>query len=146
MKHVWVVILVVFSIFLGSETNAGQIDRSHYFIGLWQGIDPTDGSEVLRSVTKNQDGTFTIIGNETHFIGCQGDRGKVLGTGVLDGGVIVSQDFRLICFGEDYFDDSDDTVYSAPMEIVPDRRNRTIVEMYGNEAFNAAVLHRVSRP
>lgn len=145
MKHVYIALLVVFAMVLGSDAHAGNSGRGHYLVGLWQGIDPTDGSEMLRSITENRDGTFSIIGTESYFVGCRGDRGKVFGTGIPDGDMIVFRDFQLVCFGGDYFDDSDDVYFSSPMVIVADRLNRTIVEQYGNPNFSDAVLHRISK-
>lgn len=144
MKHTIVVLLIALSIVLVSNTDAGSFDRGQFFIGLWQGIDPIDGSEMLRSITRDEDGTFSITGTETHFIGCEGDRGKVIGTGVLEGNVIVSSDFTLICYGANYFDDADDEYFSTPMVIEPDRFNRTITENYESPMFPSAVLHKVS--
>lgn len=144
MKHAIIVIFVALSIVLVSNTDAGSFERGNYFIGLWQGIDPIDGSEMLRSITKNEDGSFSVTGTESHFIGCDGDRGKVLGTGVLEGNVIVSSDFTLICYGANYFSDADDVFYPTPMEIEADRFNRTIIENYENSIFPSAVLHRIS--
>jgi hypothetical protein len=106
-----------------------------YFIGLWQGIDPIDGSEMLRSITRNGDGTFLIVGTESHYVGCYGDRGKSVGTGVLEGNVIASSDFTLICYGDNYFADADDVYYPCPMEIEADRLNRTIIENYEGSMF-----------
>jgi hypothetical protein len=144
MKHVLIVLFIALSIVLVTNTEAGSFDRGLYFTGLWQGIDPIDSGEMLRSITRNRDGTFLIIGMESYFIGCDGDRGKVVGAGVLDGNVIVSSDLTLICYGDDYFDDTDDELYPCPMEIEADRFNRTIIEDYESPMFPSAVLHKVS--
>ena len=109
---------------------------------MWQGVDPVDGSEVLRSIIKNKDHTFSLIGTETHFVGC--NRGKVEGTGGMENGIIVFDTYRLVCFGEDYSSSDDDISYPLDVKIIPDRLNRTITEDYGPD-WPAVVLHRISK-
>ena len=110
-----------------------------YFIGLWEGIDGNDGSEAQRSITLNNDGTFSIIGQEPITSGCLGERGYVTGTGVLQDGVIVSYDFALFCYnGEGPFVNMYAT-YTA------DKLNRTLIEDFPNAVqFEPMIMHKIS--
>ena len=102
MKRLLAVLFLCFIIVFGMTALAGDyFPKKFYFIGLWQGIDLTDGSEIQRSITYNRDGTFTILGYETFYTGCVGGRGIVEATGALQEGVIVSYDFELNCFASD---------------------------------------------
>ena len=140
MKRLLIMFIIVFSIIFASSVNAGGLFKGLYFIGLWQGTDPFDGSEVLRSITKNSDGSFDIIGSEPYTSGCDGERGKITATGVLEAGVIVSSDFTLTCYnGLGPFTGS-------VLEYAPDRFNRTLLEVYQGEAeFPPVILHRISK-
>jgi hypothetical protein len=137
MKRLLIMSVVVFSIILAWNVNAGPLVKGFYFIGLWQGIDPNDGSEVLRSITKNNDGTFNIIGSETFFHGCDGGRGIATGTGVLEDDVLISEDFTLECY--------DVGTYPGEIQYVPDRLNRTLEEHDMSGIFEPSILHRINK-
>jgi hypothetical protein len=42
------------------------------FVGYWMGIDPLDGGDARRGITRNDDGTFAVIGRDTVFTLCDG--------------------------------------------------------------------------
>jgi hypothetical protein len=129
--------MVLFSIILASNAQAGGIFQKLYFVGLWQGVDNSDGSEAQRAITLNDDGTFNIIGQEPYTNGCGGERGMVTGTGVLEGGVIISEDFTLICFnGNGPFYDR--AIYK------PDKLNGTLIEDFPDSVFGPTSFHKIS--
>ena len=134
----WITItVVVFSLILASTVQAGGLFQKLYFIGLWEGVDLSDGSEVQRLITLNRDGTFNIVGREPYTHGCRGERGVVSGTGVLEGGVLVSDDFTLTCFnGYGPFTDR--------AEYTPDKLNGTLIEEFPDSGFGGESLHKVS--
>ena len=143
MKRLLIMFIIVFSIIFASNVNAGGLFKGFYFIGLWQGTDPADGSEVLRSITKNSDGGFDIIGSEPYTGGCNGERGKITATGVLEAGVIVSEDFTLTCYNPP---PTPGPFTDMQVEYVPDRFNRTLLEVYqGGAGFPPVILHRISK-
>ena len=136
MKRLLIMFIMIFSIIFASNVNAG--DRGFYFTGFWQGVDH-DGSEVLRSIVKNDEGTFDIIGSENYTSGCNGERGKITATGVLEAGVLTSINFTLTCY-------NGYGPFSAQVEYVPDRFNRTLLEVYhGAGEFLPVILHRISK-
>jgi hypothetical protein len=137
MKRWIATTIVVYFIILASTVQAGGLLQKHYFLGLWQGIDAVDGSEAQRSITLNRDGTFNIIGYETYFSGCNGGRGLVTATGVLENGVIISEDFRLTCF---------DKFVTEPFEAryIPDKLNGSLKEELNDSSFNPTILQKIS--
>ena len=138
MRRLFIISIVVFSIILASTVQAGGLFQKLYFIGLWEGIDNYDGSEAQRSITLNRDGTFNIIGQEPITSGCAGERGMVTATGVLEGGVINSDDFTLSCFN--------DNGPFGPGEVTykPDKLNGTLIEDFPDSIFGPMVLHKIS--
>ena len=134
MKRIFVMLIVVFFMILTSIVSAGPLDKGFKFTGLWQGVDPLDGSEVLRSIVKNDAGTFDIIGSETYFTGCDGGRGKVTATAELEAGILVSNDLILECYDLPVYD-------PVPMNYIPDRSNDTLTEM----TVPPVILHRISK-
>lgn len=137
MKRWLIASVVVFSIILVSTVQAGGFFQSFYFIGLWQGVDNSDGSEAQRLITLNSDKTFNIIGQEPYTNGCQGERGMVTGTGVLEGGVIISDDFTLTCFNG-YGPFYDRATYT------PDKLNGTLIEDFPDGFGGPTSLHKIS--
>ena len=138
MKRLFAFLTVVFFIFLASTVQADGISK-RYFVGLWEGVDSYDGSEAQRSITLNSDGTFSIIGQEPYTNGCGGERGLVTGTGVLEGGIIISEDIALICFnGRGPFE-------NMRAMYIPDKLNRTLVEDFPDSNFEPMVLHKISK-
>ena len=134
MKSKLMMLIVVFSIILASNVNAGSHGR--YFTGLWQGIDPNDGSESLRSIVKNDEGTFDIIGTESYFSACNGPSGVVIGTGELEDGDILCT-ITIECIGGPTFEDIE-------QRYVPDRLNKTLLEV-STSGYPTIILHRISR-
>lgn len=142
----WITIsIVVFSIILASSVQAGGLLQKLYFVGLWEGIDAYDGSVAQRSITLDSDGKFYIIGQEPYTRGCGGKRGMITGTGVLDGGVLVSEDFTLTCFYPI------DGAIPGPFPNIltvytPDKLNGTLIESFPDSSndFPPSVLHKIS--
>jgi hypothetical protein len=137
MIRFYSILVVVISIILTSTIYADGFEKL-YFVGLWQGIDYNDGSEAQRSITLNRDGTFTIIGQEPYTIGCQGERGMVTGTGVFKGGVIISDDFTLICF-------NGNGPFNVQATYKPDKLNGTLIEDIPDSDFDPTSLHKISK-
>lgn len=144
MKHVIIMLFVVLSIILGSSANADSFDRGFRFIGLWQGVDPDDGSEVQRSITLNHDGDFSILGYESYYTGCVGRRGVVTATGTFTRGKLVAEDFTLSCFPRNE-EDYPPGPFSVPVEYTYNLLNGTLLETYLNGDFIPEILHKISR-
>ena len=70
------------------EKRGGQDKR---FLGLWEGVDPNDGSRRTISITDNDDdGELEVAARDTFWSLCDGDRGIELATGTIVDGVLVT--------------------------------------------------------
>ena len=145
MRRLFIISIVVFSIILASTVQAGGLFPKLYFVGLWQGVDNNDGSEAQRSITLNRDGTFNIIGQEPYTSGCKGERGMVTGTGVLEDGVIFSDDFTLTCFVVIEPPDPPGP-FTVQTEYIPDKLNGTLIEQTICKTcdFEPTIFHKIS--
>jgi hypothetical protein len=137
MKRVIAMLIVALTLVLPSILNADPLDGDFKFAGLWQGVDPTDGSEALRSIIRNRDGTYEVIGSETYFSGCNGGRGIVTANGLNKDGILTLDKFTLECYGGDKF------VGNA--QFTPDKESGIIKESYEGGTFSPVILHRISK-
>jgi|GEM_PF-599608 hypothetical protein len=66
--------------------NALANDHSlRRFIGLWQAVDPDDGSLSTISIIKLSNDTVHLLYNDTYFYLCNGGRGLGVGNGTRSG-------------------------------------------------------------
>lgn len=149
MRRFLIAFVLVFSLMFVSNVNASFLNygshfidlRSSYFIGLWQGIDPVDGSEVLFSIFKNDDGTFSILGHESSFYTCANtDKGVVTGTGQIVHGVLAITDMKLQCLQEE---DLPPVFYSVEYE--PDKTNQILIYKATDPPSEPIILYRISK-
>jgi hypothetical protein len=68
-------------------------------VGYWMGIDPLDGADSRRGITRNNDRTSSVIGRDTVFTWCDGtDRGIVtVSEAVIVGSALTSDDLVITC-------------------------------------------------
>ena len=99
-----VVVVGVMALLLASVAHADSNGKR--FIGLWQGIDEEDGSEILVLIKDDGNGAFELLWRETFFTVCvnetafDGGRGVIKGTAALDPGNqdILRTDLDIFCF------------------------------------------------
>lgn len=88
---------------VGSAVLVAQdIEHGRKFASYWMGIDPLDGGDSRRGITRNDDRTFSVIGRDTTFTLCDGT-GRAIVTlrdGTIVGSALVSDNFLITCFGE----------------------------------------------
>ena len=85
MKRFFIVSSVVSVLMLlALAAEAGSKNSGSRFWGLWEGIDPADGSSQQISISDGPDGTFDLLWGESYWTICQGRRGVLNGTGALD--------------------------------------------------------------
>jgi len=100
--------LVVVSLMAALHTSCTSLEgadneENQFFTGLWEGVDPLDGSGVQVSISDlDRDGEFDIIWRETFFTLCDGGRGIVTGTGTVgeDGILRTNEVFTCLPTGE----------------------------------------------
>jgi len=94
------------AIFVARAANAssgGQqrpAPSARQFVGYWMGIDPLDGGDARRAITRNADGTFSIIGRDTVFTLCDNtDRAVITLDGArIVGSALTGDDLVIDCF------------------------------------------------
>lgn len=84
-----------------AKDNHEEESHIQQFIGLWEGIDPNDGSSQILSITDNGDGKVKLLLHDTFLTQCGGGRGLAQGTGEIGGRhTLRSEDYALTCFEE----------------------------------------------
>jgi hypothetical protein len=137
MKRTLVTLCVVLVLSLGPLATTASSEPSRSFLGLWQGIDPRDGSGVLYSLADNdRDGVIEIIGRETFFTGCGGD-GVVNGTGVVGRGGLLVAEVVLKCRP------GPELPATATFQLIP--RDDVLILVAPAPAAPPITLHRVSQ-
>ena len=136
-----------------SPTLAGKANNQNaakdYFPGLWEGIDPLDGSTAQLSLSNHKDGEFDFIFRESFFTVCLSNKNK-LGRGVVIGkAMIVEQNLLMMidavrtCFDDDNKGDATTSGLSAKFPAFP--TDDIVVLEPPVEDFPPIVLHRLSR-
>jgi hypothetical protein len=128
-----------------ADTSGGQKarhePRGRQFVGYWMGIDPLDGGDSRRGITRNDDRTFSVIGRDTVFTLCDGtDRAIVtVDDATVVGSALVSDDLVIDCTG------NQSTVELKVRYDVIDRNIvRETVTTQGGEPVDEIIFHRVS--
>ncbi len=106
----------------GGYQSKGAV-RSQFFIGLWGGVDPADGSEVLVSIFENNDdGKLELLWNESRWFNCGGSDNAVLTAtgGTVQDGMLSFETAIISCF------DTYSEIDVAPYPIESNRKADTI--------------------
>jgi hypothetical protein len=79
--------------------DSGHGPAGAQFVGYWMGIDPLDGGDSRRGITRGGGGRLALIGRDTVFTLCDGtDRAIVTDTGLrAAGSALVDDDFVIAC-------------------------------------------------
>jgi hypothetical protein len=127
---------------LASSTNAAD-GRSFFglrsFIGLWEGIDPVDGGDSLRSVTCRRDGSCKLAATDSVITLCGGGPAFFGGTGALEGDELVFPDAVLTC--------PNGTEVDLVIRFERDPLNRTLFEttLANGKPLPNITFHKISR-
>ena len=121
-----------------AEAEAKASVATRTFVGLWEGVDASDGSLTQRSITCEGPDACRVLGADSFLTLCKGGRGVLQGTGRIAEGVLKVPGFTLTCFGGPSV--SVDTTFT------PDRRNGTLVERTANPQIQPITFHRISQP
>lgn len=130
------------SAFAPTAAVADDWPSARNFTGLWEAIDPPDGSLSQRSITCNRRGECSVLGSDSFWSFCGDDRGVLSGTGEVRGGRLIVPDFILRCF--DDMGEVDDSI-SVETRFVYDRFNRTLDEEHPSALIPTITFHRTSR-
>ena len=121
-----------------SEDKAGHGSR---FVGYWMGIDPLDGGDSRRGITRNDDGTYSVIGRDTVFTLCDSsDRAIVtVDDAVVVRSALVSDNFVITCTN-----DGSTVELKVRYEVIDRNIVRETVTTQGGEPVDEIIFHRVS--
>jgi len=111
------------------------------FIGLWEGIDPVDGGDALRSITCSRDRSCNFAATDSVITLCGGGPAFAGGTGGLEGDELAFPDAVLTC--------PDGTVVNLAINYERDPLNRTLVEttvvVDTDTTLPNIIFHKISR-
>ena len=125
-----------------SSVNA-ESERSLFglrsFIGLWEGIDPVDGGDSLRSITCSLDRSCALAVTDSVITLFGGGPAFASGTGGLEGDELVFPEVVLAC--------PDGTEVDLAVRYERDPLNRTLVEtaVVGDRTLPNIIFHKISR-
>jgi hypothetical protein len=83
-----------------SSANAmseGSFFGLRSFVGLWEGVDPVDGGDSLRSITCQRDQSCRLAATDSVITLCGSGPAFVGGTGGLEGDELFFRDAVLTC-------------------------------------------------
>ena len=140
--RVGAVILITLPLILSSVVRAHS--KAGLFTGLWEGVDPQDGSGVQSSISDiDQDGVFEIILRDTFFtfckdVGANGEFGIVMSTGTIGEDGILRSEGTLTC-------DNGQEIMIGPA-YKPVKKGAILVLTPDDPGTPPIILHRVSQP
>ena len=122
-----------------TDSNSEDNEADRFFLGLWEGNDPLDGSTVLVSFTNlDKDDTIELAWTEALFSLCDGGPGLNTGIGTVGEDGILLADLMLTCLNtEETFEGSG--AYEPVKE-----DGIIIATSPANPELPAIVLHKVS--
>jgi hypothetical protein len=124
-----------------SGAKARPASSARQFVGYWMGIDPLDGGDSRRGITRNSNRTFSVIGRDTVFTLCDGtDRAIVtVNKATASGKALVSDNFVITCTNTDS---------AIRLKVRYERIGRNIVRetvtTQGGDPVDEIIFHRVS--
>jgi hypothetical protein len=130
--------LVLLPLAFASSADAAS-ERS--FVGLWEGVDPVDGGDSLRSITCQRDQSCRLAATDSVITLCGSGPAFVGGTGGLEGDELVFGDAVLTC--------PDGREVDLVISYERDPLNRTLVEttvvVDTGATLPNIIFHKVSR-
>ena len=107
------------------------------FVGLWEGIDPVDGGDALRSITCSLGRSCTLAVTDSVITLCGGGPAFAGGTGGLEGDELVFPEVVLTC--------ADGTEVDLAVSCERDPLNRTLVEtaVVGDRTLPGIIFHNI---
>ncbi|MDZ4876902.1 MAG: hypothetical protein CLLPBCKN_006337 [Chroococcidiopsis cubana SAG 39.79] len=140
LYRVIAIVTLVIMVIMGFNGQSVLADnkRAIPIVGLWEGIDFDDGATHLRSIRRNEDGTFSLAGNATYFMLCGGtDRGLINGTGVFEKEVLKTK-LSLTCFNDGQIIEGLESNYEL------DSKNGTLTELRQFGVRPPIIFHLIS--
>jgi hypothetical protein len=124
-----------------SRPSARHTPAARQFVGYWMGIDPLDGGDSRRGITRKSGGRFAVIGRDTVFTLCDStDRAIVtVGDATPSGRSLVSDNFVISCTN------NGQTIRLRLRYDVVDRNSiRETLTTQSGDPVDKIIFHRVS--
>jgi hypothetical protein len=80
-----------------ASASSAHAESERSFVGLWEGVDPVDGGDSLRSITCFKDRSCKLAATDSVITLCGGGPAFVGATGALEGDELVFPDAVLTC-------------------------------------------------
>jgi hypothetical protein len=111
------------------------------FVGYWMGIDPLDGGDSRRGITRNDDCTLSMIGRDTVFTLCDGTDRAIIRVDDLTrvGSALVSDNLVITCTNP-----RSTVTLKVRYDVIGRHIVRETVTTQGGEPVDEIVFHRVS--
>jgi hypothetical protein len=125
-----------------SGSNQRHVQTARQFVGYWMGIDPLDGGDSRRGLTRAAGGKFALIGRDTVFTLCDGtDRAIVTDTGLtVAGRTLVSDSFVISCTNN-----NSTITLKVRYEVIGRNVIRETLTTQGGDPVDKIIFHRVSQ-
>src|SRR3954454_16644059 len=123
------------------EHGSGRGGDARRFVGYWMGIDPLDGGDSRRGITRADDRRFAMIGRDTVFTLCDDtDRAIVeVKDATVAAHALVSDDFVITCTNN-----GSEVRLKYRFELIDRNIAREIVTRQDGEPVDQIIFHRVS--
>ncbi|WP_420644701.1 hypothetical protein [Candidatus Leptofilum sp.] len=118
--------------------SADSGGSGNYFVGLWEGVDPNDGSRRTVSISDNdRDGVYDLYQYDTFWTLCGDDKGVTAGSATVGAGGVLHFTGTLTCLS---------TGTSVPFSVDYEAFlfSNTLVEIPLGVPLAPATLHRTS--
>jgi hypothetical protein len=137
----WAALVAHASVRSGGTTGHDRTG-ARQFVGYWMGIDPLDGGDSRRGITRADDGTVSMIGRDTVFTLCDGtDRAIVtVGDAVVTRGALVSDNLVIACTNN-----QSKITLKVRYDVIDRNVLRETITTQAGEPVDEIVFHRVSR-
>lgn len=126
-----------------SRSSARNAPAARQFVGYWMGIDPLDGGDSRRGITRRSGGRFAVIGRDTVFTLCDGtDRAIVtVGDARPSGRALVSDNFVISCTNN-----GQSIRLKLRYDVVDRNIIRETLTTQSGDPVDKIIFHRVSAP
>jgi hypothetical protein len=134
-------VLVAHAANTSSGHPSGHVSAARQFVGYWMGIDPLDGGDSRRGITRNDDGTFSVIRRDTVFTLCDGsDRAIVtVSDARVVGSALASDNFVITCTNQ-----NSTVKLRVRYDVIGRNIVRETVTRQSGEPVDKIIFHRVS--
>jgi hypothetical protein len=125
-----------------SGSTQRHVQAARQFVGYWMGIDPLDGGDSRRGITRAAGGKFALIGRDTVFTLCDGtDRAIVTDPGLtVAGRTLVSDGFVISCTNN-----NSTITLKVRYEVLGRNVIRETLTTQSGDPVDKIIFHRVSQ-